>query len=216
MNFLTWGRNPWGQTIPVHVSWSLMWASLFAGLMFLIAHASYMILSAHRKRGAAETAALEKKVTELGASREIRDWQKTERANERREQALIPPVQVEKGPCKEVVVRGDDVDVFRLPAPMLHEGDGGRYIGTWDLVVSRDPGSNWTNWGIYRFMLHGRRTLTGFPRPTSHLGKIFQERYLPKVLASIKKWNGQLAILPWTDMFLQAFQSYRPRPPAAA
>jgi cytochrome b subunit of formate dehydrogenase len=36
-----------------------MWASLFAGLMFLVAHASYMILSAHRKRSAAETAALE-------------------------------------------------------------------------------------------------------------------------------------------------------------
>jgi len=59
VNFLTWGRNPWGQTIPVHVSWSLMWASLFAGMMFLIAHASYMILSAHRKRSEAETAALE-------------------------------------------------------------------------------------------------------------------------------------------------------------
>jgi cytochrome b subunit of formate dehydrogenase len=32
---------------------------LFAGLMFLVAHASYMILSAHRKRSAAETDALE-------------------------------------------------------------------------------------------------------------------------------------------------------------
>src|SRR5580765_7238664 len=59
MSFLTWGRNPWGQVIPTHVSWSLMWASLFAGLMFLVAHASYMILSAHRKRSAAETDALE-------------------------------------------------------------------------------------------------------------------------------------------------------------
>ena len=57
MNFLTWGRNPWGQTILTHISWDLMWASLFAGLMFLVAHASYMILSAHRKRTAAETAA---------------------------------------------------------------------------------------------------------------------------------------------------------------
>jgi cytochrome b subunit of formate dehydrogenase len=36
-----------------------MWASLFAGVMFLVAHASYMILSAHRKRTEAETAALE-------------------------------------------------------------------------------------------------------------------------------------------------------------
>ena len=65
MNFLTWGRNPWGQTILTHISWDLLWASLFAGLMFLVAHASYMILSAHRKRGAAETDALESQYRHL-------------------------------------------------------------------------------------------------------------------------------------------------------
>jgi cytochrome b subunit of formate dehydrogenase len=59
MNFLTWGRNPWGQQVLTHISWDLLWASLFAGLMFLVAHASYMILSAHRKRSAEEVAALE-------------------------------------------------------------------------------------------------------------------------------------------------------------
>ena len=59
MSFLTWGRNPWGQTVLTHISWDLLWASLFAGLMFLVAHASYMVLSAHRKRSTAETDALE-------------------------------------------------------------------------------------------------------------------------------------------------------------
>jgi cytochrome b subunit of formate dehydrogenase len=59
MDFLTWGRNPWGQQILTHISWDLLWASLFAGIMFLVAHASYMILSAHRKRSSAETDALE-------------------------------------------------------------------------------------------------------------------------------------------------------------
>src|ERR1044072_3114726 len=59
MNFLTWGRNPWGQQIPTHISWSLLWASLFAGLMFLVAHASYMLLSAHHKRAERETDALQ-------------------------------------------------------------------------------------------------------------------------------------------------------------
>jgi cytochrome b subunit of formate dehydrogenase len=59
MDFLTWGRNPWGQEILTHISWDLLWASLFAGIMFLVAHASYMILSAHRKRSSAETDALE-------------------------------------------------------------------------------------------------------------------------------------------------------------
>jgi formate dehydrogenase subunit gamma len=59
MDFLTWGRNPWGQQILTHVSWDLLWASLFAGIMFLVAHASYMVLSAHHKHTEAETDALE-------------------------------------------------------------------------------------------------------------------------------------------------------------
>jgi formate dehydrogenase subunit gamma len=59
MDFLTWGRNPWGQQVLTHISWDLLWASLLAGVMFLVAHASYMVLSAHRKRSVAETAALE-------------------------------------------------------------------------------------------------------------------------------------------------------------
>jgi len=59
MDFLTWGINPWQQPVLTHVSWDLFWASLFAGLMFLVAHASYMFLAAHRKRSAEETDAME-------------------------------------------------------------------------------------------------------------------------------------------------------------
>ncbi len=59
MDLLTWGRDPWGEWVLTHISWSLFWASLFAGVLFLVAHASYMVFSAHRKRAAAETDALE-------------------------------------------------------------------------------------------------------------------------------------------------------------
>jgi cytochrome b subunit of formate dehydrogenase len=45
----------------------LFWGSLFAGILFFVAHASYMFLSAHRKRGAAETDALEAKYKNLPA-----------------------------------------------------------------------------------------------------------------------------------------------------
>jgi 4-hydroxy-3-polyprenylbenzoate decarboxylase len=102
------------------------------------------------------------------------------RRYEEREGKLVPPVVVNNGPCKEVVRRGSDLDLFDLPAPMLHEGDGGRYIGTWDLVVSRDPSTNWVNWGTYRFMVYDSLHLTGFPRPTSHLGKVFQDDYVSR------------------------------------
>ena len=59
MDFVKWGLNPWGQNILTHVSWTLFWASLFAGVMFLVAHGSYMFLSAHRRRPADETDRLE-------------------------------------------------------------------------------------------------------------------------------------------------------------
>jgi cytochrome b subunit of formate dehydrogenase len=59
MDLLTWGRSPWGEWILTHISWDLLWASFFAGLAFLVAHASYVVLSKHRKREPGETDALE-------------------------------------------------------------------------------------------------------------------------------------------------------------
>jgi cytochrome b subunit of formate dehydrogenase len=59
MDFLTWGHSPWREAVLTHISWDLLWASLFAGLAFLVAHASYMVLSPHRKRHPSETDALE-------------------------------------------------------------------------------------------------------------------------------------------------------------
>jgi formate dehydrogenase subunit gamma len=59
MDLLRYGRSPWGETILTHVSWTLFWASLFAGILFFLAHAAYMLFSAHRKRSSAETDRLE-------------------------------------------------------------------------------------------------------------------------------------------------------------
>ncbi len=59
MDLLRWGRNPWGQWVLTHISWDLFWASLFAGVLFFVAHASYLVFSAHRKRESHETDALE-------------------------------------------------------------------------------------------------------------------------------------------------------------
>src|SRR5438477_10498490 len=65
MDFLKWGRNPWGEWVLTHVSWSLFWGSLFAGILFLVAHATYMFLSAHHKRSTSETEALEARYKQL-------------------------------------------------------------------------------------------------------------------------------------------------------
>jgi UbiD family decarboxylase len=69
--------------------------------------------------------------------------------------APIPPRTVATGPVLENVLRDDKVDVLKFPVPFLHEKDGGRYIGTDDLVIMRDPDDGWVNCGTYRVMVHG-------------------------------------------------------------
>ena len=48
MDYLTWGRNPWGESVLTRVSWDLLWARSFAGVFVPVAHAGYMLLSPHR------------------------------------------------------------------------------------------------------------------------------------------------------------------------
>ena len=104
------------------------------------------------------------------------------RVYEERLERKIPPriVKKEDAPCKENIMIGDEVDLYKFPSPMIHEGDGGRYIGAWDLVVCKDPETGWTNWGMYRFMVHTKDWLTGWPQTTSQLAMVFKEKYLPK------------------------------------
>ena len=34
-----------------------------------------------------------------------------------------------------------------------HDLDGGRYIGTGDMIITRDPDEGWVNFGTYRVMI---------------------------------------------------------------
>ena len=68
----------------------------------------------------------------------------------------IPPVKVSDGPVLENRQQGEDVDLLEFPAPQWHEGDGGRYLGTGDMCITRDPQDGWVNAGTYRVMLHDR------------------------------------------------------------
>ncbi len=62
----------------------------------------------------------------------------------------IKPVNVESGECKENIMLGEEADVTKFPVPIIHGGDGGRYISTWASVVTKDPDTDWVNWGMYR------------------------------------------------------------------
>jgi UbiD family decarboxylase len=75
---------------------------------------------------------------------------------------------VDDAPVLENRWQGKDIDLFQLPAPKWHEHDGGRYIGTGCVVITKDPDGGRVNFGSYRLMLQDQRTVTLHMSPAHH------------------------------------------------
>ena len=90
------------------------------------------------------------------------------------ERAPIKPRVVPDAPCFQNVTTGDAVDITRLPAPLLHDGDGGRYLNTFGCIAVRTPDGSWTNWSIARIMTLDARRMTGLIDPHQHIGMVRQ------------------------------------------
>lgn len=93
---------------------------------------------------------------------------------------LKPPEIVNKGPCKENIIKGRDIDLLKFPAPFLRGLDGGRYIGTWHTDIYKDPDSGWVNWGMYRHMVQDRQSVGWLAVPGQHGARIYYQKYEAK------------------------------------
>jgi 4-hydroxy-3-polyprenylbenzoate decarboxylase len=82
------------------------------------------------------------------------------------------PRRLKTAPCKENIQIGEDVDLMQLPTPLIHSGDGGRYLNTWGTIVARTPDGTWTNWSIARIMLRDSNTMVGIVSPQKHVGRV--------------------------------------------
>jgi UbiD family decarboxylase len=98
------------------------------------------------------------------------------RRNRREKRDPIPPREVNTGPILENIQEGDAIDIMKFPAPKWHEGDGGNYIGTECLVITKDPDSDWVNIGTYRVMVQDKKTVTVFIEPGKH-GDVIRRKY---------------------------------------
>ena len=67
------------------------------------------------------------------------------------------PKTVSRAPCQEVVLAGEDVDLFQFPILKCWPEDGGRYI-TLPLVITKNPETGVQNYGIYRLQVFDRNT----------------------------------------------------------
>ena len=107
------------------------------------------------------------------------DAVKAYRARPKEKKELIPPRLVNTGPVLENVIEGDAVDILKFPTPKWHQLDGGNYIGTEDIVITKDPDTGWVNLGTYRVMVHDSKTLGVFIDEGKD-GRIIRQKYWAK------------------------------------
>jgi len=79
----------------------------------------------------------------------------------------MAPKNVRKAPCQEVVIDGDEIDLYKLPIQTCWPGDAAPLV-TWPLVITRGPEKKRQNLGIYRMQLIGKDRL--IMRWLSHRG----------------------------------------------
>lgn len=91
-----------------------------------------------------------------------------------RERQEIAPEVVATGPCKQNIHIGKDVDLFELPAPLLHDGDGGRYLNTFGIICVETPDKSWRSWSIARIMVVDKNRMAGIIAPNQHIGMVRQ------------------------------------------
>ena len=96
--------------------------------------------------------------------------------NKIRDLKPFAPVEVSSGPISENVLEGDRIDLDIFPTPKWHEHDGGRYIGTGDMVIIKDPDSGWINVGTYRSCVVAKDRVTLWIIEHKH-GKQLARRY---------------------------------------
>jgi UbiD family decarboxylase len=103
----------------------------------------------------------------------------------RRLEKPLDPITVDSGPCKENKFFDDKANTLMFPVPWWNEQDGGRYIGTWNQIVSQDPETGWTNVGTYRMMVHEPNVLGIQFSPFQHIAMMF---------AKYKKMNRPMPV----------------------
>jgi UbiD family decarboxylase len=123
--------------------------------------------------------------------------------NKRKRMEKVAPRSVDTGPLMQNVQRGSDVDVTMFPAPLWHEQDGGRYLGTGCVVFTKDPSNGWVNLGCYRVMVHDRQHISVMTSPGRHATthrKLWAEKGQPTPIAISFGHDPLLFVAAYTKM----------------
>jgi 4-hydroxy-3-polyprenylbenzoate decarboxylase len=86
------------------------------------------------------------------------------------ELSKIFPKIVKNAPCKDVILKGDDIDLFKIPILKTWPLDGGKFI-TLPLIFTKDPETGIRNVGMYRIQIYDKSTTGMHWHPHKHGSK---------------------------------------------
>ena len=119
------------------------------------------------------------------------------------------PRTVSNPPCQQVVLSGEDVDLYRLPIIKCWPLDAGPYI-TLPLVITSDPETGTQNYGIYRMQVFDRNT-TGMHWQTHKVGARHYRSSVEKLEVAVALggdptsiWTGSAPLPPDIDEMVLA------------
>ena len=112
-------------------------------------------------------------------------------------------------PCQQVVLSGEDVDLYELPVIKCWPMDAGPYI-TLPLVITKDPETGTQNYGIYRMQVFDRNT-TGMHWQTHKVGARHYRASAEKLEVAVALggdpasiWTGSAPLPPDIDEMVLA------------
>lgn len=87
---------------------------------------------------------------------------------------LVEPVVVDDAPCKEVVIKGDGVDLLRIPVEVSGANQGGPFISI-GVAFIKHPESKLQNMGVYRLHVKSKDHTAILIVPHQHVASLYAE-----------------------------------------
>ncbi|MCL5961318.1 MAG: UbiD family decarboxylase [Chloroflexi bacterium] len=122
----------------------------------------------------------------IGSTSEGVAFEYAERVRRRRPTELTPSG---AAPSQAVIKRGDEVDLYQLPAPVHHEWDPGPYL-TAGFVTMKWPGLETYNQGLHRCYIRSKNTMASFFSFGKHNWHILLENAAKALPTRVVVWLG--------------------------
>ncbi|KAJ0116293.1 hypothetical protein J7T55_005239 [Diaporthe amygdali] len=122
----------------------------------------------------------------------------TEKTIAAKKRTLLKPNVLPTAPCKKNSISAEEINLHELPVPQVHAEDGGKYMQTYGIHVLQTPNKGWTNWSIFRGMVHDRNHLCCLVGSGQHNSMIRDE--WRKMGAKEMPWALALGVPPAANL----------------